>query len=154
MFEKLKNRDNDKTKKQWLEIMKKLNIPQWNTDDTKCIMNTNSGLLLVLDGFDEIANLTQYVAIFCKLLHIKIFSVFVKVTLLQKKKRFYDNNNIFQQDFHKWQFRVYVSHIELTKIKRGKSIKLRKEFSFCLDYTCPFSRLSKVGCKLKLYHCF
>ncbi|ETO07950.1 hypothetical protein RFI_29440 [Reticulomyxa filosa] len=88
MFEKLKNRDNDKTKKQWLEIMKKLNIPQWNTDDTKCIMNTNSGLLLVLDGFDEIANLTQYVAIFCKLLHIKIFSVFVKVTLLQKKKDF------------------------------------------------------------------
>ncbi|ETN98203.1 NACHT family NTPase, partial [Reticulomyxa filosa] len=32
------------------------NIPHWNENDTKCIMRAKDGLLLVLDGFDEIVN--------------------------------------------------------------------------------------------------
>ncbi|ETN98605.1 NACHT family-like NTPase, partial [Reticulomyxa filosa] len=41
-------------KSQWSKIMNALNIPEWDTDDTN-IVYSNGGLL-VLDGFDEIAN--------------------------------------------------------------------------------------------------
>ncbi|ETO05325.1 hypothetical protein RFI_32071 [Reticulomyxa filosa] len=41
---------------QWSKIMGELNIPRWNTNDTKYIVHAKDGLLLVLDGFDEIAN--------------------------------------------------------------------------------------------------
>ncbi|ETO01645.1 hypothetical protein RFI_35795, partial [Reticulomyxa filosa] len=41
---------------QWSKIMGELNIPQWDTNDTEHIAYTKNGLLLVLDGFDEIAN--------------------------------------------------------------------------------------------------
>ncbi|ETO20144.1 hypothetical protein RFI_17077 [Reticulomyxa filosa] len=42
------------TKSNWSKIMNALNIPGWNTNDTN-IVYSNGGLL-VLDGFDEIAN--------------------------------------------------------------------------------------------------
>ncbi|ETO34937.1 putative ATP-dependent protease subunit C (ClpC), partial [Reticulomyxa filosa] len=56
IFDKTTNKNDDDIEKQWLKIMKELNIPQWNADDTKCVMNEKNELLLVLDGFDEIAN--------------------------------------------------------------------------------------------------
>ncbi|ETO17843.1 NTPase [Reticulomyxa filosa] len=40
----------------WSKIMNELSIPQWNASDTKCVMRCMNGLLLLLDGFDEIAN--------------------------------------------------------------------------------------------------
>ncbi|ETN99666.1 NTPase, partial [Reticulomyxa filosa] len=43
----------------WSMIMNELHIPQWNLNDTKCIINSMNGLLLLLDGFDEIANEIQ-----------------------------------------------------------------------------------------------
>ncbi|ETO00652.1 NLR family, pyrin domain containing 12, partial [Reticulomyxa filosa] len=46
--------NNDKIEKQWTKIMKELNIPHCDENDTKCIMRAKDGLLLVLDGFDEI----------------------------------------------------------------------------------------------------
>ncbi|ETO03427.1 NACHT family NTPase [Reticulomyxa filosa] len=48
--------DNNKKniKYQWLKIMNELNIPQWITDDTDIVYSKNG--LLILDGFDEIAN--------------------------------------------------------------------------------------------------
>ncbi|ETO33882.1 hypothetical protein RFI_03214 [Reticulomyxa filosa] len=55
IFDKTKE-ENNKIEKQWSKVMTELNIPKWNTDDTKCIMHANNRLLLVLDGFDEIAN--------------------------------------------------------------------------------------------------
>ncbi|ETO10483.1 NTPase [Reticulomyxa filosa] len=48
--------NNDKIEKQWTKIMKELNIPHCDENDTKCIMRAKDGLLLVLDGFDEIVN--------------------------------------------------------------------------------------------------
>ncbi|ETN98147.1 NTPase [Reticulomyxa filosa] len=39
--------------------MNELHIPQWNSNDTKCIIHSMNGLLLLLDGFDEIANEIQ-----------------------------------------------------------------------------------------------
>ncbi|ETO15160.1 hypothetical protein RFI_22204, partial [Reticulomyxa filosa] len=50
------DKSNDNIQEKWIKIMNELNISQWNTDDTKCVMNAKNGLLLVLDGFDEIAN--------------------------------------------------------------------------------------------------
>ncbi|ETO08757.1 putative ATP-dependent protease subunit C (ClpC), partial [Reticulomyxa filosa] len=38
----------------WSMVMNELHIPQWNSNDTKCIINSMNGLLLLLDGFDEI----------------------------------------------------------------------------------------------------
>ncbi|ETO33378.1 NACHT family NTPase [Reticulomyxa filosa] len=40
---------------QWSKVFNVLHIPQWDTNDTKYVINSNNGLLL-LDGFDEIAN--------------------------------------------------------------------------------------------------
>ncbi|ETO22926.1 hypothetical protein RFI_14266, partial [Reticulomyxa filosa] len=45
---------NNNIKDQWSKIMKELNIPQWNTNDTNIVYSKNG--LLILDGFDEIAN--------------------------------------------------------------------------------------------------
>ncbi|ETO00073.1 hypothetical protein RFI_37386, partial [Reticulomyxa filosa] len=36
--------------------MNELHIPQWNLNDTKCIIHSINGLLLLFDGFDEIVN--------------------------------------------------------------------------------------------------
>ncbi|ETN99437.1 NTPase, partial [Reticulomyxa filosa] len=56
IFGKRMDKNDDNIEDQWLKIMKELNIPQWNTDDTKSVINARDRLLLVLDGFDEIAN--------------------------------------------------------------------------------------------------
>ncbi|ETO06542.1 hypothetical protein RFI_30849 [Reticulomyxa filosa] len=50
------DKSNDNIQEKWVKIMKELNIPHWNENDTKCIMHAKDGLLLVLDGFDEIVN--------------------------------------------------------------------------------------------------
>ncbi|ETN97618.1 hypothetical protein RFI_39911, partial [Reticulomyxa filosa] len=51
-----KNESNDDIEYLWSMIMNELHIPQWNLNDTKCIIHSINGLLLLLDGFDEIAN--------------------------------------------------------------------------------------------------
>ncbi|ETO01966.1 putative ATP-dependent protease subunit C (ClpC), partial [Reticulomyxa filosa] len=56
IVDKTTDKNDDDIEKQWLKIMKELNIPQWNADDTKCVMDEKNELLLVLDGLDEIAN--------------------------------------------------------------------------------------------------
>ncbi|ETO06085.1 hypothetical protein RFI_31311 [Reticulomyxa filosa] len=48
------NNEKNNVKYQWLKIMNELNIPQWITDDTDIVYSKNG--LLILDGFDEIAN--------------------------------------------------------------------------------------------------
>ncbi|ETO05005.1 hypothetical protein RFI_32389, partial [Reticulomyxa filosa] len=48
------NKNNDIIKMQWSKIINELHIPQWNIDDTNIVYSQNG--LLVLDGFDEIAN--------------------------------------------------------------------------------------------------
>ncbi|ETO08121.1 hypothetical protein RFI_29269, partial [Reticulomyxa filosa] len=48
------NLTNESTKCQWSKIMKELNIPQWDANDKKIVCSKNG--LLLLDGFDEIAN--------------------------------------------------------------------------------------------------
>ncbi|ETO32528.1 hypothetical protein RFI_04589, partial [Reticulomyxa filosa] len=40
----------------WSMIMNELHIPRWNANDTNCVIHSINGLLLLLDGFDEIAN--------------------------------------------------------------------------------------------------
>ncbi|ETO11699.1 hypothetical protein RFI_25677 [Reticulomyxa filosa] len=40
-------------------IVNELHIPQWDLNDTKCIINSMNGLLLLLGGFDGIANEIQ-----------------------------------------------------------------------------------------------
>ncbi|ETO10825.1 hypothetical protein RFI_26550 [Reticulomyxa filosa] len=54
IFENNKNKNENNIKDQWLKIMKELNIPQWNANDTNIVYSKNG--LLILDGFDEIAN--------------------------------------------------------------------------------------------------
>ncbi|ETN98843.1 NACHT family NTPase, partial [Reticulomyxa filosa] len=51
-----KNESNSDIEYLWSMIMNELHIPQWNLNDTKCIINSINRSLLLLDGFDEIAN--------------------------------------------------------------------------------------------------
>ncbi|ETO01989.1 NTPase, partial [Reticulomyxa filosa] len=54
-----KDESNDDIEYLWSIIVNELHIPQWNLNDTKCMINSMNGLLLILDGFDEIANEIQ-----------------------------------------------------------------------------------------------
>ncbi|ETO07933.1 NACHT domain-containing protein [Reticulomyxa filosa] len=54
-----KNESNSDIEYLWSMIINELHIPQWNSNDTDCIINSMNGLLLLLDGFDEIANEIQ-----------------------------------------------------------------------------------------------
>ncbi|ETO00564.1 NACHT domain-containing protein, partial [Reticulomyxa filosa] len=54
-----KNESNSDIEYLWSMIMNELHIPQWNLNDTKCIINSMNELLLLLDRFDEIANKIQ-----------------------------------------------------------------------------------------------
>ncbi|ETO31802.1 hypothetical protein RFI_05316 [Reticulomyxa filosa] len=46
IFEKEMNKNDDNMEGQWSKIIKELNIPQWNTDYTKCVVNEKNELLL------------------------------------------------------------------------------------------------------------
>ncbi|ETO07647.1 putative ATP-dependent protease subunit C (ClpC) [Reticulomyxa filosa] len=50
-----KDESNDDIEYLWSMIINELYISQWNLNDTKCIINSMNELLLLLDGFDEIA---------------------------------------------------------------------------------------------------
>ncbi|ETO03041.1 NTPase, partial [Reticulomyxa filosa] len=51
-----KDESNDDIEYLWPMIINALHIPQWNSNDTKCVIHSMNRLLLLLDGFDEIAN--------------------------------------------------------------------------------------------------
>ncbi|ETO01466.1 hypothetical protein RFI_35973 [Reticulomyxa filosa] len=51
-----KDESSDDIEYLWSMIINELHIPQWNLNDTKFIIKLMNGLLLLLDGFDEIAN--------------------------------------------------------------------------------------------------
>ncbi|ETO03668.1 NTPase, partial [Reticulomyxa filosa] len=55
IFDNSGDENKEDIENQWLNVFNALRIPQWNTHDTKYIINSKNGLLL-LDGFDEIAN--------------------------------------------------------------------------------------------------
>ncbi|ETO00117.1 hypothetical protein RFI_37342, partial [Reticulomyxa filosa] len=48
--------DDDDIEKGWLKVMSVLSISNWDINDTKHILRSKDSLLLLLDGFDEIAN--------------------------------------------------------------------------------------------------
>ncbi|ETO00808.1 NACHT family NTPase, partial [Reticulomyxa filosa] len=66
VFHNINDNSNDQKKNEsndieylWSMIINELHIPQWNLNDTKYIIHSMNGLLLLLDGFDEIANEIQ-----------------------------------------------------------------------------------------------
>ncbi|ETO35468.1 NACHT domain-containing protein, partial [Reticulomyxa filosa] len=54
IFDNKKNNNTNNIKDQWSKIVAELNIPQWNQNNTNIVYSKNG--LLILDGFDEIAN--------------------------------------------------------------------------------------------------
>ncbi|ETO00551.1 hypothetical protein RFI_36891, partial [Reticulomyxa filosa] len=54
VFDNDKDSDSDNITNQWLKVMDALNIPKWNSNDTKIVYSKNG--LVILNGFDAIAS--------------------------------------------------------------------------------------------------